>query len=374
MSFTPTHDKTPTLSKVKIGSNTYWLKDADLREEVGSLLSALQDAAYMGVTATITGLSTILPTDEAVKNYVDSQIETIPTFEVVVDSAGTAEGPSVEASEATYRKIYLVPDEDKLSGAYVEWLTIRSGSEGSYTYSWEKIGTTKIDLTDYYTKEEADEKFETIEHAENTYATTTTVKALTERVETVENNLSSLSTTVDNLSSTVTVLAATVTDIVDRVKTIEENIGEIDLLELEGRVGTLEGEVDDLQDNKVDKSQTIAGISLDHNITIAELEAETALDLKAFAHTDTASGEFTATTISGIKATGTLETEATVALSYETTTLESEGTYTPEGSVVATATGTIQALTSAVFGADENGVQITGSVSAPTINLTSSTV
>jgi hypothetical protein len=40
----------------------------------------------------------------------------------------------------------------------------------------------------------------------------------------------------------------------------------------------------------VPKTTTVAGIALDHNITVGELEAASALNLKALAHKDTASG------------------------------------------------------------------------------------
>ena len=51
------------------------------------------------------------------------------------------------ASVDTMAKIYLVAEEGAASGTYVEYVTLRSGSEGSYTYSWERIGTTQADLS-----------------------------------------------------------------------------------------------------------------------------------------------------------------------------------------------------------------------------------
>ena len=38
---------------------------------------------------------------------------------------------------------------------YTEYITYKDGDN----YGWEAIGTTQIDLTDYYTKTEADAKF-----------------------------------------------------------------------------------------------------------------------------------------------------------------------------------------------------------------------
>lgn len=64
---------------------------------------------------------------------------------VVVDSL-----PS--ASAETMNKIYLVPNSGSSTNVkdeYITWLDVS-------TYKWEKIGTTDVDLTNYYTKSETD--------------------------------------------------------------------------------------------------------------------------------------------------------------------------------------------------------------------------
>lgn len=80
-----------------------------------------------------------------------------------------------EASVDTMYRIYFVArpetDKGKTGDVYDEYITLRSGEEGSYTYAWEKIGDTAIDLsskadkattlagygiTDAYTKGEVD--------------------------------------------------------------------------------------------------------------------------------------------------------------------------------------------------------------------------
>ncbi|MBR0470778.1 MAG: hypothetical protein IJJ55_06150 [Clostridia bacterium] len=54
------------------------------------------------------------------------------------------------ASSSTMGTIYLTPVATAGSNDnYDEWLTLRSGDEGSYTYSWEKIGNTSMDLSNY---------------------------------------------------------------------------------------------------------------------------------------------------------------------------------------------------------------------------------
>ena len=73
-------------------------------------------------------------------------VETLPTFDVVV--LGDAELPT--ASADTYHKIYLkTATGSATQNVYKEYITVRSGVEGAYTYSWELIGDTAIDLTGY---------------------------------------------------------------------------------------------------------------------------------------------------------------------------------------------------------------------------------
>lgn len=143
------------LSKIKIGSVVYDLKDAQARADLKTLLgehavAELGAAAWKGVAANISAEGLI---DAAtVKDYVDSQVGQVHSFDVVIDANGTAEGPSVAASADTMYKIYMVADAQASAGAYIEWITIRSGEAANYTYAWEKIGSTKTDLTGYVSK------------------------------------------------------------------------------------------------------------------------------------------------------------------------------------------------------------------------------
>lgn len=45
-------------------------------------------------------------------------------------------------------KLYLVPDAKAEAGSYIEWIVIKNGE----SYNWEKIGSTKTDLTGYVEK------------------------------------------------------------------------------------------------------------------------------------------------------------------------------------------------------------------------------
>lgn len=80
------------------------------------------------------------------KTEVDALIALIKQFTYQVVS----ELP--EASESTMYKLYLVPSADpQTQNVKDEYITVRSGSEGAYTYAWEQIGSTAIDLSGYVT-------------------------------------------------------------------------------------------------------------------------------------------------------------------------------------------------------------------------------
>ena len=140
------------LSVFNVGGTDYNLKDAAATAKLKTLLGEqtvqeLGAAAWKAVAANISGEG--LVDASVVKAYVDSQVGQIHSFDVVIDADGTAAGPSVAASADTMYKIYLVPSDDAAAGSYIEYITIRSGAEGAYTYAWEAIGNTKVSLTGY---------------------------------------------------------------------------------------------------------------------------------------------------------------------------------------------------------------------------------
>lgn len=141
------------ISKIKLANGTTVdIKDAGGRANVttllgGHALEALGAAAWKAVAANISGDG--LVDASVVKAYVDSQVGQIHNFDVVIDAAGTGAGPSVAASADTMYKIYLVPSDDAAAGSYVEYITIRSGEASAYTYAWEAIGNTKMNLSGY---------------------------------------------------------------------------------------------------------------------------------------------------------------------------------------------------------------------------------
>ena len=214
---------TPTLKQIKIGDNTYFIKDAAAR----AILDTYTALPTYTPTTDIGATGNTVATTETIKKYVDAQVGAIHKFDVTIYEELPA------ASADTMYILGLVADASAEAGTYLEYITIRKGSEGNYTYTWEQIGSTKTDLTDY-----------------------------------------------------------------------------------------------------VKKATKVAGIALDHDITVDELSAASALNLKALSHKDSATG--TINTVDSAKVSFT--PAGSVAVTTTATTLTSEGNYTPAGTVTGTAT------------------------------------
>lgn len=159
--------------------------------------------------------------------------------------------------------------------------------------------------------------------------------------------------------------------------------------------------------NYVQKDTKIAGLEIGDGIAKADLQA--ALELGEMAYADTASGSDTVDTIDTItmndvtvagnatvtntdaeavldkmayKPAGSITGSAISGGSINVTLKDAEtatnaviaasSTFTPAGTVAAVDGGNFQALKSAAFQADDAGVQIEGTVSAPAVTLTSS--
>ena len=214
---------TPTLKQIKIGDNVYFIKD----EAARAILDTYTTLPTYTPTTDIGATGNTVATTETIKRYVDAQVGAIHKFDVTIYEA------LPEASADTMYILGLVADATAEAGTYLEHITIRKGSEGNYTYTWEQIGSTKTDLTDY-----------------------------------------------------------------------------------------------------VKKATKVAGIALNHDITVEELSAASALNLKALSHKDSATG--TLNTVDSAKVSFT--PAGSVAVTTTATTLTSEGNYTPAGTVTGTAT------------------------------------
>ena len=109
------------IKKVKIGSTTYEINAKYIQDGSGNAKT------WADITQLINEKGSIVV------------LQTLPT--------ANAE------SYALYKtSLVFVPDASAVSGTYIEYVILRSGTEGSYTYSWEAVGTTKIDLANYLQK------------------------------------------------------------------------------------------------------------------------------------------------------------------------------------------------------------------------------
>lgn len=149
-------------------------------------------------------------------------------------------------------------------------------------------------------------------------------------------------------------------------------------------------------DGYVEKTQKIADLTLNKDITVAELQ--TALKLKAFAYAAKGTATVASKTVSGVKATGTSTGSLTGAIGYTATEIGSTGKVTAAGSITGSAIsgGSIavtlkdaEAATAATVTAEaykpagsvtsnfvadaDNGVAIAGTVSKPTATVTPTT-
>lgn len=149
-------------------------------------------------------------------------------------------------------------------------------------------------------------------------------------------------------------------------------------------------------DGYVEKTQTIAGLTLNKDITVAELQ--TALKLKAFAYAAKGTATVGAQTVNGVKATGTSTGSLTGAMDYTATEIASTGKVTATGSITGSAIsgGSIAvtlkdaeapsaaavtaeaykpagSVTSNFVADADNGVAIAGTVSKPTATVTPTT-
>lgn len=99
----------------------------------------LDKVVNAGQDSTPTADSGNYVTSGGVKSYVDNAVSTMAKFQYkVVDALPTA-------SKDTLGIIYLVSHSHSAGDGYDEYITLQSGD----AYSWEKIGNTDIDLSEY---------------------------------------------------------------------------------------------------------------------------------------------------------------------------------------------------------------------------------
>jgi len=136
------------IAKIKIGAEYYYLKD----DEARAILDTLGTAAKLDADTNITDDATGVAKTAAIKAYVDDAVKVGIQIEKV-DELPTA-------SADTKGKIYIVAQSGGATGDYFnEYITIENPAG---TFTWELIGDTRIDLSNYYTKTEVNNMFDAL--------------------------------------------------------------------------------------------------------------------------------------------------------------------------------------------------------------------
>lgn len=124
------------------GTFTVTPKDGSAQRVKIKNVATTSGAVFTGPVAVLTPTADMNP---ATKQYVDSAIGKINSFEYVV-----VKGTLPTASKDTMYKIYLVADSTNKESQdnYDEYITVLTDTS---TYTWEKIGNTTLDLSGYIT-------------------------------------------------------------------------------------------------------------------------------------------------------------------------------------------------------------------------------
>ena len=139
----------------------------DMAAGVQSSLTKANDAAPQATTYTKTEVDAMiadfitntvndltnyyLKSETYTRNEVDAMVAAIQQFRLV----SVAQLPT--ASADTMNKIYLVPSANpQTQNTKDEFITLMVDEQGTVTYSWECIGSTEVNLTNYYTKSQTD--------------------------------------------------------------------------------------------------------------------------------------------------------------------------------------------------------------------------
>ena len=197
-----TDQGTTTYSWEQIGSTTIDLSGYYTKTQtdaaINTALSAYSTTTQMNaaIAAAIANFYTKQEVDALIANFITASTqnlayyylksETYSATEVnqLIDAVKqfTYEAVSVlpTASASTVGKIYLVPSTTpSAQNVKDEYITLTVTEEETTTYSWEKIGTTQVDLSNYYTKSQTDSAISTaINTALADYSTTSQVSVL----------------------------------------------------------------------------------------------------------------------------------------------------------------------------------------------------
>ena len=273
----PAYARKPVLSKIKIANTTYYLKDADARAVIdtiyGDYLKAADKTELSGLIsaevtrATAAEEAAITSAVGQAKKYADDELakkqnnltftdaysasNPVPTKKYVDDAVAAIETMEIEIvtelptpTAALYKKhhIYLKKEAESGSDEYDEYIIIRDGE----TYKFEKLGSTRIDLTNYYTKSEIDAKVETLKGADTALGVridgvASNLAAEADRADKAEKaNKAAIEAEVTRATDAESKLSKNISDEVTRAQGVESGLN-TKLTAAEGKIRDLEG-------------------------------------------------------------------------------------------------------------------------------------
>lgn len=143
-----TYTNAPVLSKVKIGEQYYYLKDADVRAILEAINANVYEKLKLDLGAIKDGnKQNGLAVVSDIKAYVDEMKEI--AFDVVKVDAEVVASATAEKYNLYRNSIVLVENQEAAAGSCIEYVIIK---DGEASYKWEQIGTTKVSLSDYVLK------------------------------------------------------------------------------------------------------------------------------------------------------------------------------------------------------------------------------
>ena len=143
-----TYTNAPVLSKVKIGENYYYLKDADVRAILEAINANVYEKLKLDLGAIKDGnKQNGLAVVSDIKAYVDEMKEI--AFDVVKVDATVVASATAEKYNLYRNSIVLVENQGAAAGSCIEYVIIK---DGEASYKWEQIGTTEVNLSGYVLK------------------------------------------------------------------------------------------------------------------------------------------------------------------------------------------------------------------------------
>ena len=118
-------------------------------EDLSNVPETFTPAAHTQASSTITDTNTysnianVSGTQESINSAIDTKLGALLAIDLieVVSTRPTA-------TASTMNKLYLIAESSsETEDAYEIFVTVRTGTSGSYSYAWEKVDTARIDLS-----------------------------------------------------------------------------------------------------------------------------------------------------------------------------------------------------------------------------------